>query len=530
MQTLGEQGVLVEATVLVSQDKKNVIRVLHVDDDPSLQDITKLMLLDLDSSFEIDSACCVYDAFKKLSTEHYDVVVSDYEMPQKDGLQFLIELRKQNNRIPFILFTGKGREELAIKALNLGADGYHNKQGSPETVYGELAHAIVQLVNQNRLKTELANGEVRFKQFFSNLPNAVAVYEAISNGEDFVFKDFNAAAEKIEKTSKADIIGKRVTEAFPGAKDFGILEIFKRVWKTGQYEYFSTALYQDKRDTGSWRENWIFKLPNGNVVAIYNDVTERVKTDLELKRTNEVLERVGEGIDAGLAVIGKDYRVVWANKRLMALGVAPNKKCHQTFNNSETICPDCGVKKIFEQNSALDVHEFKTLDSKGETIWIELRVTPFKDKNENVTAALELAIPITERKKAEQKIEQEAILRNTLLDNLPCTALILEKKTRKIVASNKIAQENGAFTGGICYETCAKRTGPCTFCLAPKLWATNETQSLEVEYEGKFYRGIWVPYNEDLYVHYIFDITEYKKNKAALLLSEEKFRKTLKKF
>jgi signal transduction histidine kinase len=52
--------------------------------------------------------------------------------------------------------------------------------------------------------------------------------------------------------------------------------------------------------------------------------------------------------------------------------------------------------------------------------------------------------------------------------------------------------------------------------LAPKLWATNETQSLEVEYEGKHYRGIWLPYNEDLYVHYIFDITEAKKVEKTL--------------
>jgi DNA-binding NtrC family response regulator len=123
------------------------IHVLHVDDDPSLQEITKLMLLDLNSSFDIDWACCVDEAFKKLSAGNYDVVVSDYEMPKKTGLQFLQELRKQKNNIPFILFTGKGREEVAIQALNLGANGYHNKQGSPETVYGELAHYIIQQVN-----------------------------------------------------------------------------------------------------------------------------------------------------------------------------------------------------------------------------------------------------------------------------------------------------------------------------------------------------------------------------------------------
>jgi len=85
--------------------------VLHVDDDPSLQEITKLMLLDLDNNFEFDYACCVDDALKKISTKHYDVVVSDYEMLQKDGLQFLTEFRKSNNKIPFILLLGKAEKK-----------------------------------------------------------------------------------------------------------------------------------------------------------------------------------------------------------------------------------------------------------------------------------------------------------------------------------------------------------------------------------------------------------------------------------
>ncbi len=77
------------------------------------------MLLDLDSSIKIENACYADDGLKKLSLKKYDIVVSDYEMPQKDGLQFLKELREAKNEISFILFTGKGREEVAIKALNL---------------------------------------------------------------------------------------------------------------------------------------------------------------------------------------------------------------------------------------------------------------------------------------------------------------------------------------------------------------------------------------------------------------------------
>ncbi|MGA3290759.1 MAG: response regulator, partial [Candidatus Bathyarchaeia archaeon] len=105
------------AFIMETSEKKNTLRILHVDDDQSVLEISKLLLMDLESSFDIDNACCVDEALKKLSTGQYDVVISDYEMPQKNGLDFLKELREQKNDIAFILFTGKGREEVVVKAL-----------------------------------------------------------------------------------------------------------------------------------------------------------------------------------------------------------------------------------------------------------------------------------------------------------------------------------------------------------------------------------------------------------------------------
>ena len=101
------------------QVKTESIHVLHVDDDTCFLDISKKILLDITSNLEIDSAYNVNEAFAKLGTKEYDAVISDYEMPQKNGLEFLKEFKEKGIQIPFILFTGKGREEVAIKALNL---------------------------------------------------------------------------------------------------------------------------------------------------------------------------------------------------------------------------------------------------------------------------------------------------------------------------------------------------------------------------------------------------------------------------
>jgi PAS domain S-box-containing protein len=183
--------VVVEVADLAPSNKKTAIHVLHVDDDPSLQELTKLMLLDLDSSFEIDNACCVDEALKKLAAGHYDIVISDYDMPQKNGLELLKELHDEKTKVPFILFTGKGREEIAIEALNLGAEGYHNKQGSPETVYGELSHSVKSIVAHSKAKLALIESQLSTR---SIIDSTIDMIWSV-NCSDFGLMAFNQSFE-----------------------------------------------------------------------------------------------------------------------------------------------------------------------------------------------------------------------------------------------------------------------------------------------------------------------------------------------
>ena len=265
---------LIEKAMLLSSKNDVKIRILHVDDYPDTLETSKDLMMDLNSNFEIDGVCSVGEGLRKLAVENYDVVISDYSMPKKDGLAFLKELRDQNNQIPFIMFTGKGREEIAIKALNLGATRYFTKQGDPATVYGELSYGIVQSVQQARLSVNLNQKSV-------------------------------------------------------------------------------------------------------------------------------ILESVIENIGAGLKIIGKDYRIIWANKYLKSLGGEEGQFCYSVFNKLNAVCPDCGVKKVFEEGLALNSRECTGVDSKGDVFCIEFIVSPIRDERGNVVAALELALSKTECKRNE---------------------------------------------------------------------------------------------------------------------------------
>ena len=197
-----ESVVQSRAEIVVDSTEKKLIRVLHVDDELGLLKVAK-QCLELQGPFQVDTACSVEEALIKLKEKEYDAVVSDYKMPGKDGLEFLKELRAKGNDIPFILFTGKGREEVIIKALNLGADHYVNKNGDPEAVYTELKHLISEIVGTRKAESELQESQTRYRNLIENAPDVV--YTISENG---TLASLNPAFERLTDWKRSEWIGK----------------------------------------------------------------------------------------------------------------------------------------------------------------------------------------------------------------------------------------------------------------------------------------------------------------------------------
>ena len=137
------------------------------------------------------------------------------------------------------------------------------------------------ITEQKRAEKALVESETRFYELFNNLPVAVAIYRPVDNGNDFIFTDFNRAGEQIERIERADLIGRSVLDVFPGVREFGLFEVFQRVYQTGIPEKFPLSFYKDNRVEG-WKENYVYKLPSGEIVAIYEDVTGRKQAEHEL--------------------------------------------------------------------------------------------------------------------------------------------------------------------------------------------------------------------------------------------------------
>jgi PAS domain S-box-containing protein len=156
----------------------------------------------------------------------------------------------------------------------------------------DVPHIVLSIRNIDDLKKiekALEKSEARYRELFNNMSSGVAVFEVRENGQLFEFIDFNNAAQSIENISKESVLGKNVVDVIPSVEKYGLLDAFKRVWATGKPEYFPVAVYQDN-ELKVWKDNYIYKLPTGEIVDMYDDVTERKDAETKLLMYQEKLQ------------------------------------------------------------------------------------------------------------------------------------------------------------------------------------------------------------------------------------------------
>ena len=152
-------------------------------------------------------------------------------------------------------------------------------------------HFVLAIRNIDALRVveeALEKSEARYRELFSKMSNGVAVFEARNDGKDFVFIDFNRAAERIEHLKKENVLGRNFTEVVPSVEKYGLLDTFKRVLKTGKPEYHPVAIYKDGV-LQLCKENYVYRLPSGEIVDVYDDVTERKHAESNLLINQEKL-------------------------------------------------------------------------------------------------------------------------------------------------------------------------------------------------------------------------------------------------
>jgi len=178
-----------------------VLSVLYVDDEPTLLNICKLYL-ERRSDISVSITGSVENALKLLDTFSFDVIISDFQMPGTDGIGFLKILKDKQCTIPFILFTGRGREEVVIEAINNGATYYIQKGGDPKSQFAELDHKIREASRRRRAEEDLQEIGLHYRMLFEHSGTAILILD-----ETLTIRQSNTEFSRITGYARNEVDG-----------------------------------------------------------------------------------------------------------------------------------------------------------------------------------------------------------------------------------------------------------------------------------------------------------------------------------
>lgn len=147
-----------------------------------------------------------------------------------------------------------------------------------------------EIIEREKAEEMVRENEARFKALFDNIHSGVTIYTSISNGKNFILLDINKSGEIIDQVMQEDVIGVHITELYPSIIEYGLLKVAQRVWETGRSEIFPLKYYEDSRIKG-WREHFIYRLHNNEVVIVYDDVTEKIEKKAEKHKLEQQLQQ-----------------------------------------------------------------------------------------------------------------------------------------------------------------------------------------------------------------------------------------------
>jgi len=279
-------------------------------------------------------------------------------MPEKDGLEFLKELRQNGNNIPFIVFTCKGREEVVIKALNMGADYYVSKSGDSESVYTELAHSIRETVESRNVFEMLKDSEEKYKSLVENSKDSIVVIDLKGN---VLFA--NKATEKL--TGYTDMMTRvNVRQVTPLRYWPKSLTMLLKARKGEQIPYFESIIRRKDGSLVPVETGGQAILRDGKVVGVQiitRDISDRKQREQERKKAEEELRQsegkfrklFNEAMDAIFIADAETGILVDCNQAATELvGRAKSELVgkHQRILHPETETEDKRFSKTFHQH------------------------------------------------------------------------------------------------------------------------------------------------------------------------------------
>ena len=384
------------------------IRALYVDDEPALLDIGK-QFLEQSGDFAVTTATSAPDAIRLLEQEKFDTIISDYQMPEMDGIQFLVLVRTRFGQIPFIIFTGKGREEVVIQAINSGADFYLQKGSEPKSQFAELSHKIKQAASRKRADDALRKSEEKYRHLIEHSDEGIVVVQ------DGMPKLVNHRAVEFTGYPEQELLSMPFTTFINPDDRAMVMERYQKRLK-GE-EFLSRYAFRLSPKDGStrWVEISVSAIDWEGLPATLNfltDITERKRAEDALVESETKYHSIFDNAVMGIYQVSREGRFLSANNHAArTFGYESAEELILSITDINTQIyqdPKTGevAKGILLEKGVLENFEVPCRHKDGQTIWVSFNARLVRDAYGNILYHEGTSQDITERKRAEEALRQ----------------------------------------------------------------------------------------------------------------------------
>lgn len=406
--------------------------ILYVDDEPAQLELTRIFLEGL-GTFRVMTATTTKEAFELASVVAFDAIISDYQMPGMDGIRFLSEVRQRLGDIPFILFTGRGREEIVIAAIKGDADFYLQKSGSPETLYADLGEKVWQAITRRQAERDLVQSEARCRSIIDDQAEQIIRFspEGIITFANAASRRYARSILGVEQIEGTDIL--EFVRSIEGPMDEELASLTPDA-PTFVIERTRIAPDGDR----SWQQ-WIVRAiyESDGTISEYQlvgrDVTDQHRTEAALVESES---RLRSFIDASLdavVIVGDDGLVIeWNPAAERLFGIPGGEALGQPIgdllidcvpDDQRSIPHDERVKKGIrsrlrgEHQSPEQPLVLEILNRNGDRLWVRLTLFPIQSADGCRYGAI--AQDVSYAKRAEQALRHSEAWFRSIVETSP---------------------------------------------------------------------------------------------------------------
>jgi PAS domain S-box-containing protein len=383
------------------------MKILHIDDDADFLSVGSRILQKM-GDFEITPVSTGAEALNILSHESFDAIISDYQMPDMDGIILLKKIRSQGNTLPFIFFTGKGREEVVIEALNNGADFYLQKGGDVRSVYTELAHQVTRAVRNRKTEQSLVYSQEKYRRIIETAQEGI-----IEIDRSYRIVYVNAQLCNMLGYTQEELVGRHymdfiLPEDLPDHE-----EKLRERWEGASRSYERRFVHKNGQII--WTILSAAPVRDGNEIigsfGTITDITERKLAELELARSEHEFRALFENTEAATIIIDENMIISRANEAYARLIGVPREKIEGILQWTEHVCPeDLEImlekhrKRRQDSSSVPQLYEFLLRDSQNHihTVLLHVGMIP------GTTKSIASLIDVTRLKETELELRQKS--------------------------------------------------------------------------------------------------------------------------